>query len=241
MAVGGGSCSVCKRCIALTKAGVIRLHGPVRARCSRSGLSPSRCVLPRPQAVLAGDSNQLTVPPASITIDPHSGGTQSRILDDCDDAAGVDTATNDVSEPLELVFPPDVIQSVRVLKRIPRASRHLAATKLARVLEDISEKNDSGSWSRLFKFSRRCLAVPRRGGRRRNLASTVNTQLQEKAEPPSNISPHSRFKRRPSNGQADGDLRGLAKRVSSELEDGDYRGAVRIYSLLGGHSRGTFR
>ena len=106
--------------------------------------------------------------------------------------------------------------------------RHLAATKLARVLEDISEKNDSGSWSRLFKFSRRCLAVPRRGGRRRNLASTVNTQLQEEAEPPSNISPHSRFKRRPSNGQADGDLRGLAKRVSSKLEDGDYRGTVRI-------------
>ena len=125
MAVGGGSCSVCKRCIALTKAGVIRLHGPVRARCSGSGLSPSRCVLPRPQTVLAGDSNQLTVPPASITIDSHSGGTQSRILDDCDDAAGVDTATNDagvdtaandVPEPLELVFPPDVIQSVRVLK-----------------------------------------------------------------------------------------------------------------------------
>ena len=67
MAVGGGSCSVCKRCIALTKAGVIRLHGPVRARCSGFGPSPSRCVLPRPQAVMAADSNQLTVPPASIT------------------------------------------------------------------------------------------------------------------------------------------------------------------------------
>ena len=70
--------------------------------------------------------------------------------------------------------------------------------------------------------------MPRRGGRQRNLASTVNTQLQEEAEPPSNISPYSRFKRRQSNGQADGDLCGLAKRVSSKLEDGDYRGAVRI-------------
>ena len=76
---------------------------------------------------------------------------------------------------------------IRVLKRVPRASRHLAATKLARILEDVAEKNDSGSWSRLFKFGRRCLAVPRRGGRRRKLASAVNAKLQEEAEPPSNL------------------------------------------------------
>ena len=116
-----------------------------------------------------------------------------------------------------------------MLKRVPRASRYLAATKLARILEDVSVKNDSGSWSRLFKFGRRCLAVPRRGGWRRNLASTVNAQLQEEAEPLSNLSSLSRSKHRPSpNGHADGDFRGLAKRVSSKLEDGDYRGAVRI-------------
>ena len=99
--------------------------------------------------------------------------------------------------------------------------------KLARILQDISEKNDSGSWSRLFKFSCRCLAVPRRGGRRRNLASTVNTQLQEEAEPPSNISPHSCFKRHPSNGKADCDMR-LGEASFFEAQDGDYKDAVRI-------------
>ena len=71
--------------------------------------------------------------------------------------------------------------------------------------------------------------MPRRGGRRRKLASAVNAQLQEEAEPPSNLSSHSRSKHRPSpNRQADDDFRGLAKRVSSKLEDGDYRGVVRI-------------
>ena len=150
------------------------------------------------------------------------GGTQSRILDDCDDAAGVGTAANDVPEtpissssPLEhpeLVFLPDVIQSVLVLKRIPRGSKQLVATKLVRILENALEKNDSGSCAHLFKFSRRRLAVPRCGGRRRNLASAVNTQLQEEAEPPLNPSPHSHIKHRPSPiGQADGDFRGLAK------------------------------
>ena len=114
----------------------------------------------------------------------------------------LDAAANDVPEipipsssppqPPQLVFPPDVIQSVHVFKRVPRASRHLAATKLARILEDVSEKNYSGSWSRLFKFDRHFLAAPRRGGRRRKLTSAVNAQLQEEAEPPSNLSSHSR-------------------------------------------------
>ena len=119
---GGGSCAVCKRHIALTRDGIIRQHGPVRARYSGSSLPPSWCILLHPGTVSAGDSNQLPVsfvPPASITNDSHSGGTQSRGLDDCDDAAGVDVATNDVPEisipsssppePPELVFPPDVM------------------------------------------------------------------------------------------------------------------------------------
>ena len=208
---GGRSCAVCERQIALTRAGGIRQHRSVRARCSGSDLPPSRCILLCSETVSSGDSNQLpvpSVPPASITNDSHSGDTQLWALDDCDDAAGVDAAANDVPgipilsssppEPPELVFPPDVIQSVCVLKQVPRASRHLAAIKLVRILEEISEKNDSGSWSRLLKFGRRCLAVPWHGGRRRNLASAVNAQLQEEAEPPSNLSSHSRSKRRPS-------------------------------------------
>ena len=93
---GGSSCAVCKRHIALTRAGVIRQHGFARARCSGSGLPPLRYILSRPGTVSAGDSNQLpvsSVPPASIANDSHSGGTQSRGLDDCDGAAGVDASS----------------------------------------------------------------------------------------------------------------------------------------------------
>ena len=73
----------------------------------------------------------------------------------------------------ELQFSSELGQSTRVLKRIPRAARHLAATKLASVLADVSEKNNSSSWARLFKFGRRYLAQPRRGGQRRSLTSVV--------------------------------------------------------------------
>ena len=85
----------------------------------------------------------------------------------------------------ELLFSSELRQSTRVLKRIPRAARHLAATKLASVLDDVSEKNDSSSWARLFKFGRRCdcLAQPRRGGQRRSLTTVVKRQLEVEADP----------------------------------------------------------
>ena len=83
----------------------------------------------------------------------------------------------------ELLFSSELRQSTPVLKRIPRAARHLAATKLASVLDDVSEKNDSSSWARLFKFGRRCLAQPRRGGQRRSLTSAVSDSYRGRSRP----------------------------------------------------------
>ena len=55
-------------------------------------------------------------------------------------------------ETVELVFPPDICKSTRILKRIPRAARHQAASncKLARLLDDVTARNDISSWARLF-------------------------------------------------------------------------------------------
>ena len=133
-------------------------------------------------------------------------------------AVGNGGASGDLSSqsPSELLLSPNIRQSVRVLKRIPRASRHLAATKLSNVLDDVSEKNDTASWARLLKFSQRCFAAPRRGGQRRSLASVVNRQLQEEADPTC----HRCGCPRSSHG---GDpMAFVAKRVSAKLEEGDY-------------------
>ena len=122
----------------------------------------------------------------------------------------------------ELLFSSELRQSTRVLKRIPRAARHLAATKLASVLDDVSEKNDSSSWARLFKFGRRCLAQPRCGGQRQSLTSVVKRQLEDEADPS-----FQRDSCLPRLHSCD-PMQYLAKRVSVKLEEGDYRGAVRI-------------
>ena len=124
--------ALCVKQIALTRAGVIRQHEPVRARCSGSGLPPSRCILSRPGIVSAGDLNQLpvsSVPPASITNDSHSGahGRGTWMIVTMQQVWMRLPTTylkflyiplSSPTEPPELVFPPDGIQSVRVLKRV---------------------------------------------------------------------------------------------------------------------------
>ena len=101
-------------------------------------------------------------------------------------------------------------------------ARHLAAIKLARVLNEVVEKNDFHSWARLFKFSRRCLIQPKRGGRRRNLATLVKKQLEVEADPPLQHQRHHRH-RLPLDS-----THYLARRVSAKLEMGDFKGAVRM-------------
>ena len=62
----------------------------------------------------------------------------------------------------------------KILKRILRSSRELAATKLAAILEAVIVENDVTTWMRLLNFPGRCLRVPMRGGRRCSLARQVN-------------------------------------------------------------------
>ena len=77
---------------------------------------------------------------------------------------------------------------------------------------------------RLLNFPRRCLRVPKRGGRRWNLARQVNLQLSEECDPP--VSSSNR-KLATKSGHVD-PLSSLASRVSTKLEEGDFRGAVRL-------------
>ena len=116
--------------------------------------------------------------------------------------------------------------SVRIVKRIPRSSRHLAATKLAGILGEVTDNNDISSWTRLSTFSSCCLALPKRGGQRWSLATAINAQLRDESELPTQP-PHQssepRFTRDP--------LSSLAKRVSSKLEEGDFKGPCELLAL----------
>ena len=142
-------------------------------------------------------------------------------LDSCSTEPLSPLVAND--SPPELIFLADIRRTTRILKRIPRATHHLVATKLAGALDDVTNKNDSDFWKRLFNFAGRCFAQPQRGGQCQSRTSTVKCMLEVEADP---VTP--RVNGQHSCSRLFDPMKSLAKQVSTKLEDGDYRGAVRI-------------
>ena len=120
-----------------------------------------------------------------------------------------------------------LLLQVRLLRRQPLASRDLTASKLSTVLEEVNRSNNVSAWTRLLNFPQWCFRVLGRGGRRWNLARLVNQQVAEENDPtlvtpdPSVAHPY----RHASKSHSD-PLHSLATRVSTKLEEGDFRGAV---------------
>ena len=198
-------CAVCRRPISLTAAGLVRLHGPVASRCPGSRCPPTLSQVPP------------RIPPSSSARSPGLQGVDSS-----------QPSTQPPQPPLEAPPPLPPRCSVKIIKRIPRASRGLAGAKLASILERVVRDNDHASWDHLLRFGSRCLRVPARGGHRRSLVAAINRQLGDEQEEvcPSAplVSSRARRARRPPQDP----LKSLASRVSMKLEEGDFRGAIRL-------------
>ena len=102
-----------------------------------------------------------------------------------------------------------VLPHVKLLKRIPRSSRELAARKLASILVCLTLPRD------VYECPKEVASVC-------SLAAQVNRQLSEESDPPSQISSHSK-----TNVQQRNEVIHAAK-VTAKLEEGDFRGAVRL-------------
>lgn len=177
------------------------MHGPVSRRCHGSATIAAAPALD--VSPVSGASLSLSPP------DPSSDPPQSQ-----------DSAAQ---------FQPPRI-SWRILKRLPKGSRECAAWKMASILKTLNDNfEDPAAWSRFIYFPSRCFRQPKRGGRRRSLATEVNKCINaELACPPASalhIQGHNLHN--PSSRQSSASL---AARVTSKLEEGDFRGAVRIAS-----------
>ena len=109
------------------------------------------------------------------------------------------------------------IPSVKLLRRIPNASREEAGQRLAGILNEVVRSNYVAVWDRLFHFNVRCLRVPVREAHQRSLATAVNEQLSAESDP---LPPKPRS-RNCCVTQKD-PLKSLARRVSFKLEKGDF-------------------
>ena len=124
---------VCGRSMPLMKAGVFRVHGPLSNRCRGSGMSPSSPTAEDSLPVSAAFNASTQCSPLSVPV-PVSNFM----------IANNSSAPTTVSADEAELFLSTIRDSsrARILKRIPRTSRHLAATKLASILDDVTEKND---------------------------------------------------------------------------------------------------
>ena len=213
------ACAVCRRIISLTAAGVVRLHGPVASRCPGSRRPPTTTEALLSSSFSRGlqrddQGRQLTTTEALLSSSPSRGLQR-------DDPGGQPS-----QPPLEALLPLPPRCEVRITKRIPRASRAQTGTKLASILEAVTRANDHASWDRLLRFCSRCFKVPCRGGHRRSLVAAIAKQLGEEADGPSTPSVSSRDGRARRPPQDPTEL--WASRVSMKLEEGDFRGAVRL-------------
>ena len=144
-------CSLCLRCMSLTSAGVMRVHGPMGRRCPGSGKPPR------------GFSGQRTSVPSGEAVQ-HQGVTPS---------SQPSVVSLSQGEPAVVQHLP----IVRVLRRIPKAAREQCSSKLTSILEEVVRSNDVCSWNRLFQFATSCLRLPHRGNPHQSLASKIKDQL----------------------------------------------------------------
>ena len=77
-----------------------------------------------------------------------------------------------------------------------------------------------------MRFATCCFHSPSRGGHRWSLSRAVHRQLSAEADPPRTPAPSTR----PPRSRSVDPTAVLATRVSAKLEEGDFRGAVRVAS-----------
>ena len=154
---------------------------------------------------------------------------ENSILPNVDDSTQSAIPMPHVSNPMDSLM--DLLRGTRIstIKRIPRASRNNAASKLSQIIDTlISDSNNIDFWILLLLFPKACLRVPSRGGQRWSLSTLLNRQISAETLPEPQCSAP-RVPRKSSSVSEDMDR--LAVRVSSKLEeDGDFAGAVRLAS-----------
>ena len=212
----------CVRCLCVKKGVPCIDYWPSVINPSRCENFPSRHTLPA--VVPPDDPMNVDLPQRATANQPCHNDLHTPINTDTSFSNDCAIETESLSRFLS--------QPIKILKRIPRLSRVTASRKLASVVEQVVARNDIPSWTRLLSFSKKCLCTPRRGGKRWSLATLVNKQVSEESP---NIELHAQgvtanpSGRRPAFSTNNNvDHMHQATRISMKLEEGDYRGAVRL-------------
>src|SRR5207245_6323148 len=136
---------------------------------------------------------------------------------------------NPISSPRSVNFPP----LGKILKRIPRGARDIAAEEFQRSLRVVLDEPESREgWTRLMGFAGGCLGQPSvRGGKRHNLTSSVVAHIKTFSEAKGvlDLFPHPKAKESHSQRATKVTTHdeAVARRAAAKMDEGDVKGAIR--------------
>ena len=204
-----GTCSVCFRphMKLYDKGQYVYRHGPHSRPCSGTGKPPLEHGTGN--SLPASLANQQTMVSGAVVTDPQ---------------APIDTA---IAPGLTTAPLPHPCSPEGTIKHIPKAARVSCSSVLADLLDKVSSNpEDAQAWMNLLQFGPNILAKPPRGGKRHNLANAIKKRCTNEAAPTIVTGPAKDKPRR------DPDLGAtqLASAVTSKIEEGNLKAAIRIIS-----------
>jgi len=198
-----GVCSVCRATRQLHhKDGLVHKHGPRDNPCPGSNMPPLSIV----------QNASTSVPP------PQSQASANQSVPNPSSTA---MSVDSTSQQSVTWSPADV----PIIKHIPKSARPACAAHLAKLLRQVTaQPGVVDNWLAVLNWSQSVLPVPKRGGKRHNVTSVIKKRIGSFPDPLTSThitSAHNKIK-------TDASL--LAQAVSSKLEDGNLKAAIRILS-----------
>lgn len=119
--------------------------------------------------------------------------------------------------------------STRILKRVPKAARPLAAMALSKVINACIKDNSFCSWSNLLLFAYKSFNVSHSSNQKKiSLSSQIKKNITDSDSPVPNSTRDNNFSRRQTRSK-DTEI-SFCKRIMSKISDGDITSAVKILS-----------
>jgi len=204
---GVGICGVCWGSFKIQRStGFIHRHGHRDSPCRGSDKPPAAASATQPQLSL---SQPLATMPLS--------GPQAHVPATAVPVSSLATPSERLSHP----------SWVPQISRIPRAARQSCRSLMTQIIRKIVQNpNDTSAWNELLHFGPVILAKPKRGGARRNLSNIITKRTVAWGKDPLQAIQEGRPWNRP--GKELSDNSKLAAAVTSKLEAGNFRAAIRI-------------
>ena len=210
-----GVCGVCQGVFRLTGDGKLYGHGgrAKNKKCPGSDSTPgfaSTQPTPDPFPVLGSSTSQFS------SSSPSSASNNLGLNSAYDD--GLD------AKPSSILLEARLKSAPRLMDHIPKGARPACSALLKSLIVNVlSEPASSLHWCNLLAFAPAVLCQPPRGGRGGNTTKLIKQRVSEFAGP---ASIHSRIENPPRN--SSGSDAHLAAVVSSKLEQGNFKAAVRL-------------